>query len=81
MEFVKWRKHDDHQSLAAWVSAAQINIEYEFIETVGHLVKENQDLLVIAMSKEAQDGEFEKVVTIPKNAIEIRKTFTFEQLP
>lgn len=64
---------NDAVSVDAWTSAEEIIPESAVIETVGMLVTENDDIVVVALSHDTNNDKYSSYINIPKKWIIKRK--------
>jgi hypothetical protein len=60
---VHWR---DATSVDAWTAKEDIEPVCHLICTLGALVKESEDALVVALNHDSDEGSYSQFITIPK---------------
>lgn len=67
---VHWR---DATSVDAWTPTSEITPECHMIETLGILVTENEETIVVALNHDPEGEAYSQFITIPKPWIIQRK--------
>lgn len=69
---MRWR---DAVSVDEWTDLVNIDPECHLIETVGHLIYENEDSITVALSIDPEREAASNFINVPKPWIEFRQDF------